>query len=104
MTTKGYLAPLTDTSWLFFAITLSVSFVINALHTQQSYLNKGDVNIFNVFTIFAISTFYSQDLRSSTIEPQYESLPDRLSDVNTRQQYVIPFGYFNCKFLYLIAS
>ena len=41
---------------------------------------------------FAFLTFYTQDLRSSLVEPLYETLPDTLNNIDTRTQNMFSFG------------
>ena len=43
-------------------------------------------NMFSAIAFFSFSTFFSQDLRSSIIEPWYEQLPDVLQEVNLNSQ------------------
>ncbi len=94
-TTRGYLAPLTDTSWTYFVSTLIIiiitfgedlSVAISTPRRQQYYLTLG------ALTLLMFNTFYQQDLRSSTIEPLYETLPEELQQVDTRTQNLANVG------------
>ncbi len=87
----GYLAPLKLSSWTYF---ISTGFILFLLLNQNSLNNNGKqyLSLLSALTVFFFSLFYNQDLRSSTIEPLYEILPDTLSDIDTRTQNVFMMG------------
>ena len=54
--------------------------------------NKISLNLLISISIFSFSLFYNIDLRSATIEPLHEILPDHIQEVNYREQKVVEFG------------
>ena len=93
VSTKGYFAPLTWTSWFYYGIVASI---IKAIPFKYEALKLSKAskyfNLLSVFVLFTFLTFFSQDLRSSTIEPWYERLPIELSQVNWRSQSLVNVG------------
>ena len=49
--------------------------------------------ILHVIIFFAFLNTYNQSLRSSTIEPFFEDLPDDIRDVNAHESLVRVFGH-----------
>ena len=116
---KGYLGPLTYTLWLFFiasiAIIIAVLHYANSIimgnvdladispilfmfHYEErsmlvnkiSVLTLGRiVVILSVFINFAFLNTYNQNIRSSTIEPFFEVLPNHIREVNSRESLVL---------------
>ena len=90
MSTRGYLAPLTITSWFYFGIAAWLIQVV--ISKDLSPEGKKHIKFSLSVLILAFSVIYNQDLRSSAIEPWYENLPQTLSEVNMRSQSLVSFG------------
>ncbi len=112
---KGYLFPLTGTSWLMF---LSLVIILLILMHIANFFIRGRYDLFQILPLifmfyyeessymltelrtgkafillsaiiyFSFINVYNQNIRSSTIEPFFESLPDNLREVNFRTSYV----------------
>ena len=121
---KGYLMPLSPSSWLMFVIfalfivitiQLGTHFMLKNVywddiapwlcmfyHGESSGLNSiyrlkiGKCLIISCMLInsFFINT-YNQNIRSSTIEPFYESLPNNLNEVDDKNSLVFFAESFN---------
>ena len=104
-TTQGYLAPLSFTCLLYVTAT---GLMINAakdfagrIFSLADKVRGGKYfSVAFAVAFFAFSLFYNQDLISSTIEAQYESLPDHLEDIDIRSDRILGIG--NIHFFQLI--
>ncbi len=116
---KGYLHPVTRSSWLmFFSLIMSV---LTLMHFGNKFI-KGKTDLSNIFPLlfmfhyeessyimkhirtgrtlimlcvlihFSFVNVYNQNIRSSTIEPFFEKLPDHLRGVNHHSSFVLNFG------------
>ena len=91
--TSGYLAPLTWTCWtIFIATAFLLMSITNLLIRITNFVGHRYAAMLITLTMFAFNTFYSQDLRSSTIEPLFEKLPNKLHEIDTRTQNVASLG------------
>ena len=90
MWTKGYWAPLAMSCWVFFMLAPGIVLIISAYYSYPT--SKEYFKLIINLLIFTFYIFYTQDLRSSTIEAWYESMPEKLNDVNLRSQHVIFIG------------
>ena len=116
---KGYTASLSNASWIYFiAVTIIILVTMQTMSKVglgKSYywldipsycglfyrvrselfkyvaIFKGGkyIQFLLVLTYLVFSLFYNQDLRSNTIEPYYEKLPDRLKDLDMESQHVL---------------
>ncbi len=92
--TAGHLAPLTTTSWIYFLVTAFSLMTIRSHHYYSFRATTYALVISNTL-LFSFSLFYNQDFRSSTIEPLYEELPQRIIDVNLGTQIVVTMGFIS---------
>ncbi len=120
---EGYLHPITTSSWLYYIATITLIFAIlqyanyllfgkfdsfdvmpmmfmfhydgcSSMVNNVSVLRLGKIIIIlHGFIIFAFLSTYNQNLRSSTIEPFFEDLPDHISEVNSRESLIRQFDF-----------
>ncbi len=117
---KGYLFPLTSSSWFMFISLVIIVLIIMHIgnffirrkydlfqifpliflfhYEESSYmlteLRTGKALILlSVLIFFSFINVYNQNIRSSTIEPFFESLPDHVDEVNMRTSYLTKFEF-----------
>ncbi len=116
---RGYMKPLTDSSWVTFALSLCTVYTVMqwTAYLMLGYKDLTDVlpllimfhyednpNLMNamkklrsgnvlimlcILIYFSFFQIYNQDFRSSTIEPFYEWLPDHIRDINPHSYLVL---------------